>query len=321
MSVGAPAGAQMTASGFYPADAWEPLDDAPATAPVLPEISMHTIETTASGDMWAQSDDVDWFKFTVEATGQPTVITGYAKWGRARRYDAAVFSMDASGTLAQLAIDTGGFGQTYTQFPYLYFEAPAPGTYYGRITADSRMPGDYVLYLSRGDAVRVWGANRYATALQVSQFFWPDGNNPDAQGYPDGGVVVTGGMAWADALAGAALLWDAPLLLTDGATLRPDVKAEIERLMESGRYDSAEETVYVLGGTSVVSEAALEEIRELEGVRQVIRLSGDTRYETAAAIAEEAHSHYGTRGEIFLCSGEGFADALGAGPLTQAARG
>ena len=78
---------------------------------------------------------------------------------------------------------------------------------------------------------------------------------------------------WPDAVAGGALAASEShvIVLTDGATLSPAAEAFI------GEHPNAE--VVILGGTAVISEAVAT------AAGSDLRLSGDTRADTAAAIA------------------------------------
>ncbi len=138
---------------------------------------------------------------------------------------------------------------------------------------------------------RLAGADRYQTAIKISQGGWESANT----------VVLARGDDFPDALAGAVLANSAkakgPLLLTDSNTLQPEVLTEIQRLNA--------QKVYILGGTGAVSDTVKKALED--NGRTVQRLEGADRYETAAAIAREAVSN---SPQVFLAYGESFADAL-----------
>lgn len=93
------------------------------------------------------------------------------------------------------------------------------------------------------DAGRIAGETRYGTAVQVSQ-----------QAYPDGAATVylATGEVFADALSGAMLAGDAPLLLVPSCGDLPDVvAAEIARLGPS--------EVIALGGVNAVCASMIEQ--------------------------------------------------------------
>lgn len=147
---------------------------------------------------------------------------------------------------------------------------------------------------------RIFGDNRYETAVAVSAASFEPG--------VELAYVATGG-AFPDALAGgpAAATAGAPLLLTDRASLPASTAAELERLAP-GR-------IVVLGGPSAVQDEVLAALARLtDGA--VTRLSGDNRYETAAAISRSVFAP-GVR-NVVLTTGTGFADALAGGPAAGA---
>lgn len=143
---------------------------------------------------------------------------------------------------------------------------------------------------------RLFGADRYATAVEISKNSFPDGTTA---------VFIATGTNFADALsaAPAAASVDAPLLLTRPSTLPPAVAAEITRLDP--------DTVYIAGGTGAVSTAVENAIRALDPTRTIERVQGADRYATSRAIADR---FFGTVTALFIATGSNFPDALAAGP-------
>ena len=90
---------------------------------------------------------------------------------------------------------------------------------------------------------------------------------------------------FADSLAGAALTADGPLLFTTPDGLVPTTAQELQRVLPDGA------TVFVLGGENAISEAVVEAVEDL-GFR-VERLAGDSRIDTAVAVADEVLSRTG----------------------------
>jgi spore germination protein YaaH/putative cell wall-binding protein len=136
---------------------------------------------------------------------------------------------------------------------------------------------------------RLAGADRYHTAIQISQAGWATSAN----------VVLARGDDFPDALAGAVLAqkMQAPLLLTDPGALRPEVQAEIQRL-GTGK-------AYLLGGPAALSANIANKLASLGITSQ--RLQGTDRYGTAASIARLTNA---PGAEAFLVTGYKFADAL-----------
>jgi putative cell wall-binding protein len=102
---------------------------------------------------------------------------------------------------------------------------------------------------------------------------------------------------------------DGPLLLTSSGSLDVVTSAEIQRVLPKGG------TVYLLGGTSALSDAVSAAITGLGDVP--IRVSGADRFATAVAIA----GVMGNPTTIFEASGTNFPDAISAVPAAVAAHG
>lgn len=142
------------------------------------------------------------------------------------------------------------------------------------------------------DVERLDGADRYATAAASALEGWPKGSDA---------VLLASGTDFPDGLAGGPLgaLRDAPLLLTRPSGLPSSTDAALRQL-DPG-------VVYLLGGP-VAIEQKVEDGLRARGY-EVIRLWGETRIETAAAIAAELGA---PKGRAFLASGAVFPDALSA---------
>jgi putative cell wall-binding protein len=318
----------------YSKDAYEP-DDSTATARTLPDVSYHTFDT---------GNDEDWFKITAEETGTPFVLenkfmvlppytTGY--WD----CEIAVYSMDAStGALTPLVQQDDSDVFNYSYGPTVYFTAPAPGTYYVKNWPNSTSEsGPYMTYVQKGIARRIAGKDRYETAVEISQRMYPDSpNNAWGSGAGPSAVVLANGAAYADALAAGA--WAAqgsppvPVLLTNRDTVPSVTRDEILRLGTTRGWDSDLLTVYVIGGPSVVSDAQLAELKALQYVGDVVRVSGANRFATAAAVASMTvpsgspnapaagvTTEQFRRDTAFLVNGTAWADALPVGAVASVA--
>lgn len=147
---------------------------------------------------------------------------------------------------------------------------------------------------------RIAGANRFATAVATSKEQFRSADT----------VVIARADAYADALAGVPLAaWrDAPILLASTGGIDAGTRAEIQRL-------GAKRAV-ILGGAKALGSAVETQLRAA-GVTTIQRLSGPSRYATAARIAKELPNTE----HVYVVKGgdadpnKGWADALSVGPL------
>ena len=145
-----------------------------------------------------------------------------------------------------------------------------------------------------GQVRRVAGNDRYATAGAVAELAFPTADT----------LYVAAGSGFADALSAGAPggVLRRPVLLTGRTIVPAATRAQVARL---GNPD-----VIVLGGSAVVSDAALAELDSLT-TGSVERVSGANRYATSAAVSADAFSAANT---VFLATGTTFPDALSAAP-------
>jgi putative cell wall-binding protein len=140
---------------------------------------------------------------------------------------------------------------------------------------------------------RVWGANRYGTAAQISFENHPNGADV---------VYIATGTNHPDALAGgpAAAHEDAPVLLVQPSVVPPETEAELDRL-DPG-------LVVVLGGPEAISDEVLDDVNSILPAATIERRFGPTRYETAAALSAAVFAP--GLDTVYVASGEDFPDAL-----------
>lgn len=151
---------------------------------------------------------------------------------------------------------------------------------------------------------RLAGRDRIGTSIAVS-----------AASHPAGGasaVVLARADQYPDALAGVPLAHrvDGPLLLTGSHALDPRVNEELQDVLPRGR------TVYILGGTSAISEDLVSQVRTLG--YQAVRYGGVDRFDTARIVAEQGLPNASS---VFLADGMAFQDPLIAGPAAGKAGG
>ncbi|MDO5689999.1 MAG: cell wall-binding repeat-containing protein [Tissierellia bacterium] len=142
------------------------------------------------------------------------------------------------------------------------------------------------------EVIRISGASRYATALEVSKAAFGQSRY----------VVVANGENFPDALAGGPLAsaLSAPILLTAKDIIPAGILQEIVDLKASH--------VILLGGTGAISPSVESQLR---AVATVERLGGLNRYETASLVAERVHQITGSN-TVAITSGLNFPDALSA---------
>jgi hypothetical protein len=133
-------------------------------------------------------------------------------------------------------------------------------------------------------------------------------------------VVLADGVTGADALATGwwTSYWQVPMLLHNGSGTLPTATREALQTLDA-------ENVIVLGGTSRISAAVVDEVRDVTGQADVIRIAGNDRYETSVKMAQSFGGWYSSgRGDEFAGSrvciaastgtSLGWPDALSAGP-------
>jgi putative cell wall-binding protein len=157
-------------------------------------------------------------------------------------------------------------------------------------------------------AERVAGATRIATAAAVAELVLDRSGATTAmvaRAGPDGASP------WADALAGGA--WGAaagvPVLLSERDALSPETAEAVRRL---GIRDAV-----VLGGTAALSDSVAA------ALPRAVRVAGEDRAGTAAAVATRLWGSDRDRDELVLANGiapDAWAWALAAAPLAAVRR-
>jgi putative cell wall-binding protein len=164
-----------------------------------------------------------------------------------------------------------------------------------------------------GDAesYRLAGDNRYATAADI---FLDDVIGWDMTDSTSD-VVVVNGENFPDGLSAA--IYGMPILLVRADSIPAETSAALTAAEASATGDVGE--IIVVGGTSVVSSAVLEQLDGLNGTDNVKRVAGADRHATAAAVAADWLGLGGDTCNMILATGANFPDALAAGPLADAA--
>ena len=158
--------------------------------------------------------------------------------------------------------------------------------------------------LTGADVERLAGDTRQQTALAVAETVLAL-SGADASDT----CFVAAGYAFPDALSASPYAyWSAsPIYLAnkDGS-----VSDDVIGAIEAAGY----ERVVVLGGTSAVSAGAYAQLAAIDGV-EVVRLGGDTRYETCALVAEWSVEQGMSYDGVAVATGANYPDALASSAL------
>jgi putative cell wall-binding protein len=157
------------------------------------------------------------------------------------------------------------------------------------------------------DIQRVDGADRFATAARVARMLG------GTQAYLVKGIDEDPTRGWPDAVAvsGLAAAQLRPILLTATDFLPPATSEAIDALDTRN--------LSIVGGTAVVSEGIQTGLSDR--IPYIERISGATRFETSAAVAERAVLHTMDPHSVWLATGHDFPDALAAGAAVGYAGG
>ena len=136
---------------------------------------------------------------------------------------------------------------------------------------------------------RIAGADRYKTAVAVSQKGWKSSDY----------AVLARGDDFADALCAGPLAqkYQGPILLTQRTKLNNDTLKELQRL--------GVKHLFIAGGVGAVSQS-VENALKANGITTIERIYGVDRYETSVKIAEKI----GNNNKVVLATGNDFPDAL-----------
>lgn len=239
------------------------------------------------GDEGLPGEDIDTVR--ISGDGAHVVFDGYLDGDGDRRPTSVGEPGSASRNARTLASECSPRGAAL-------IDPAAEGSGYEQVYHWSMVEG------MAKDARRLSGPNRYATAIGVSRSGFPQGAST---------VIVATGENWPDALCGAGLAGavDGPVLLTRSDTLLPEVKAEIARL--------GADNAYILGSDAAIADRVEHQLDAmLTGF--VWRIGGSDRYATSRNVADRAVAIMGEDfdGHVCVATGEVFADAVGAAPLS-----
>lgn len=169
---------------------------------------------------------------------------------------------------------------------------PARIVILGGTAAVTEATADELQSFTTGSVTRLAGTDRYDTASVVATTAF-------REGVPQ--VLIASGLTFPDALAAGAVgaATDSPVLLVSGTGV-PAGTLHALRTLQPRR-------ITVLGGTAAVSDAVLQELRGYTS-GPVDRLAGESRYTTAARMAEVFWPQ--PSDVVYLATGQDFPDAL-----------
>lgn len=154
---------------------------------------------------------------------------------------------------------------------------------------------------------RLSGNDRYDTMGEIVEEAY--------QSVPQETVIVASGDNFPDALAASGLagLADAPVILTNSYRLSARADGQISRLKP--------QKVVIVGGESAVSDSVVDQIeKRVAREAKIVRISGDTRRDTANEIFAQAKKQIGANWKddtAIIATGENFTDALSISALAQ----
>ncbi|MEN6430447.1 MAG: S8 family serine peptidase [Coriobacteriales bacterium] len=293
--------------------AWEDFADTKAfTLPAIDGMNVVLAEFRDDAGNLLQTETLVYHDTTVPQA--PTGLTAY-NWNYGVRlvWDMPEDESVVSWNVYMAESEAGPWMLANEEFPVEWPEHVVSGlaagtAYYFKVQAvdgvGHESPASQIASATPNEGVvRVFGENRYATALEVTSRTFASAST----------VVLASGAGYADALgaSGLAGALEAPVLLTEPTRLSAGVAHEIERLGAT--------RVVIVGGTSAISQTVEG---QLDPALAVDRIAGRDRFDTSAkiarAIAEELGEEFA--GEAFIANGYGFADALAAAPVAYAAR-
>lgn len=192
----------------------------------------------------------------------------------------------------------------YPEFPPIVISDVIITDFAGNYTyaSDSRSFKPISIKLSGNTYVgEIFGANRYETAIQVSQYF-PQSDT----------VILAKGTSFPDALAAGPLSYtlDAPILLCKTNDISNATLNEIKK--------RGAKQVLVMGGTAAISEDVVAKLKQ-NGIKTVRRIVGKNRYATAIEVANELGNQVGKDeiDHVVIANGADFPDALAAGSFAS----
>ncbi|MET7697563.1 cell wall-binding repeat-containing protein [Streptomyces sp. NPDC005485] len=150
---------------------------------------------------------------------------------------------------------------------------------------------------------RVYGSDIYDGNIAASKWTWNTlGRSvPGLMNASSAVLISKSDSAYATTATSLAGKKHGPVLMTSGTGLDSSVQTELKRMLPKGR------TVYLVGGTSILSSSVASKVTSLGYVAK--RLSDVSRYSTSVAVAKTITS---APKYVFLTTGTDYHNALAA---------
>lgn len=149
---------------------------------------------------------------------------------------------------------------------------------------------------------RISGETRYDTALEIMDTCYTLNGSSNT-------AIIATGTNFADALSISSYSsnTNSPIILSDPVSgLSSDALAKIKEYGYSN--------ILIVGGANAVPKKVEQQLRGIN-CSSIVRLSGETRYDTSVQIAKYVVAHGLSMDNVMIATGENFPDALSAGPI------
>ena len=162
--------------------------------------------------------------------------------------------------------------------------------------------GDVVLEERVIEASRLSGADRFETAGAVAEWYRASTSG--------GTIYIVNGLNFPDALSAGAATVDGALLMVEQNRIPAATQTQLTRI--------APDRIVVVGGAVVVSDAVVAQLAAfVDSPDDVVRISGQTRYETSRNVITSPAGYNNTVSELLIATGRSFPDALAAVPAAM----
>jgi putative cell wall-binding protein len=176
-----------------------------------------------------------------------------------------------------------------------------PATTVIATTTSTARPTTTTTTTPRDDRIVAGGADRYATAIAISELGFPEGAPA---------LVLVAGDDYAEAISATplAVAYEGPVLLLPPDGIRDDLGAEIRRLDPS--------RIFLVGISR--PRSVTTQLKDILEKPEVTTLTGDSPYEIAALVAGEVKTKLETVSKVVIVPSDSFIEAIAVAPLAAA---